>query len=142
MKSRCTAAHFNYHLLLRIHAPPSISINQELKHGCLLMPAGIVVVLHQLVESQKLVDGRHRELRGVNSSFLEGRENLTARQQAGCYAKLLHHLSAKPEKTHLHALQLACAFDGFLKPTRRLRRDDAADVDFDVIATIIVHFLI
>ncbi len=87
------------------------------------MPAGVVVVLGDLVKAEILVDVGHRELGGIDDALLERGIDVGTGQQLRRHAHLLHHPGAQPEEAHLHALQLVQAADRLLEPAGGLRTD-------------------
>ena len=42
------------------------------------MPTGKVIVLHHLVKSEPVIDGRHGKLGGIDGLFLQRRKNFAA----------------------------------------------------------------
>ena len=78
---------------------PNVFVDQKFEDGGLLVPSGEVVELDQLVKTKTRVDGRHRELGGVDRTFFQRREDFTARQQRRGHAQLLHHFAAQTEES-------------------------------------------
>ena len=102
-------------------------VHQELVARDLLVPARVVVVLGDLVEAEIDVDGRHRELGGVDDAALERGIDVRPREQLRGHAHLLHDLGAEAEEPHLEALELLGRIvDRLLEPTRGLRADAEA----------------
>ena len=93
------------------------------------MPAGVVVVLGDLVEAEVDVHVRHRELGGVDHAALERRIDVGRRQQLGRHAELLHDLRAEAEEAHLQSLEIGERSDPFLEPAGGLGTGRAA-IDF------------
>ena len=129
-------------LVLLGHAVPDIPVDQDLEDRRLLVPAGEVVVFHQLVKAEPRVDRRHRELGRVDRALLHRREDLAAGQQRRGHAHPLHDLAAEPEEPHLEPFEVLGAGDLLGEPAGGLRRDDGAGHDLHVVAGLVVHLLV
>ena len=97
------------------------------------MPAGEVVVLGHLVETEVQVDRRHGEFGRVDGAQLKSRKDVAARQQLRGSTDPVHHLRAQAEEPHLQALQVVHAFDRLPEPAGCLGRDHAAQDAADVV---------
>ena len=77
-----------------------------MREGRHLVPAREVVVLGDLVEAQRQVHDRHRELGRIDGAELQRLEDFAGLQDLGLHAELLHHVGAEPEEAHLEALEV------------------------------------
>ena len=122
---------------------PRLLVHQELAARDLLVPAGEVVELGDLVEAELDVHRGHRELGGVDDAALQRLVDVGRRQQLRRDAELLHHLGAEAEEAHLQALQLLDRFDLLTEPTRGLGADaEAVDGDEIVLGVDLVAQLV
>ena len=110
-------------LLLLAEFVPLTLVHQEFGNRNLLMPAGEIVVLRNLVEAELGVDRRHGEFRGVNDATFQSRIDVRSREKLGLCAHLRHDLGTKTEETHLQALDLIERGNFGLEPAGSFRAD-------------------
>ena len=84
------------------------------------MPAGIVVVLCDAVETERLIDDRQGIFRGVDRTFFERLEDFTAGQHGHGSADSLDHFAANAGKANLQAFEIGERLYRFTKPPGRL----------------------
>ena len=99
----------------------------ECSEGRHLVPAGEVVVLGDLVEAERQVHHRHRELGGVDGAELQRLEDFAGLQDLRLDAELLHDVGAQAEEAHLQTLEVVDGLDLLAEPAGGLGRDHAAE---------------
>ena len=115
---------------------PGIGVHDEVEGGEGLVPAREVVVADDPVEAEALVDRGHRELGGVDGSFLQCLEDLASRQHGDRGAGALDHQPAQPGEANLEASKIVQVVDGFAEPAGRLGADQSAQQDADAEARV------
>ena len=95
-------------LLLLVQTAPNVLVDDEGDQRGLLVPAGEVVVAGVVVHRHGLVDQREADLGGVDGAQTQAGQRIGDRHRLRLDAQLLHHVCAKPEDPHLHALKGSC----------------------------------
>src|SRR5262245_24592085 len=91
------------------------------------MPAGRVVILGDLVQTELPVEIRTDKFRSIDHAAFQRRENFTRWDKPRVDAQFLVDAAGKPGDTHLHALQVFRLFDGLPEPACHLHAGIAAD---------------
>src|SRR5690606_6505678 len=120
------AAHLDQRTALRLQLVPDTLVNQQMRSGQRLVPARHDVVLDDLIQAQQLVDGRLRELGGVDGLAFQRLVNLAARHHGHRGTELLKDLAADAGKADAQAIEVFQLLDGVGEPAGAFRADDAA----------------
>ena len=110
-----------------------LDVDEKIELGTPFPPAGVVVVLGDLVETELLVVVRAHPLRRVDRALFQRRIDIAAGDLLRHDAELLQRQAAGASDPHLEALEVGDRLDLLAKPAAHLRAGVAGREAHDVV---------
>ena len=136
------ASRFEDRLVVLGQLGPRLGVDEEIELGAAFPPAGVVVVLRDLVQAELFVVVRADPFRGVDRALLQRGVDVAAGDLLRYEAELLHHHAGGAADAHLQALHVGQRLDLLAEPAAHLRAGVAAgEVDDVVLGVELAHQL-